>query len=123
MEKRFLNVLAVITSLFGYLEWGAGNSTFLFVAEWEVLRRLVSEPLSVVHPFTMLPLFGQVLLIVTLFQRRPSKWLTYIGLGCLAILLLLMFVIGLISLNFKILLSTVPFIATAIFAIIEARKK
>jgi hypothetical protein len=31
--------------------------------------------------------------------------------------------IGVISLNYKIFLSTVPFIVTAIFAIMEARKK
>ena len=118
-----LNSLVVFTSLFGYLEWGSGNSSFLFQAELEVLRKLFSEPLAVIHPFTLLPLLGQILLLVTLFQKSPGKWLTYIGLACLGLLLLLITFIGAISLNYKIFLSTVPFIVTAIFAIREARKK
>lgn len=122
-KKKILNLLVVLTSLFGYLEWGSGNSAFLFQAEWEVLRRLFSEPLAVIHPFTLLPLLGQVLLFVTLFQKEPSRPLTFIGIACLGVLLLLMVFIGAISLNYKIFLSTIPFIVTAVFAIREARKK
>ncbi len=123
MKKRILNGLAILTSLFGYLEWGGGNGAFLFQAELEVLGKLVSDPVSAAHPFTLLPLFGQVLLLITLFQREPSRLLTYIGLACLGLLLVFMFVIGLFSFNFKILLSTVPFMVTAVLGIIETRKK
>ena len=123
MKRKILNGLAILTSLFGYLEWGGGNGAFLFQAEQEVLGKLVSDPVSAVHPFTLLPLFGQVLLLVTVFQREPSGWLTYIGLACVGLLLVFMFLIGLFSFNFKILLSTVPFIVTAVLAIMEARKK
>jgi len=123
MRQKILNGLAILTSLFGYLEWGSGQSMFLFQGEWEVLRRLFSEPLSVLHPFTLVPLLGQVLLIVTLFQKEPSRWLTYIGLACLAVLLLMMVLVGVLGSNFKILLSTLPFLLTAVLAIREARKK
>jgi len=34
-----------------------------------------------------------------------------------------MFLIGVISINYKILLSTVPFVVTAILTMIEIRKK
>lgn len=122
-KRKILNGLAILTSLFGYLEWGGGNSMFLFRAEWEVIRRLVTDPLSAAHPFTLIPLLGQVLLIVTLFQKAPSRWLTYIGLACIGLLLLLMTFIGIIDFNYKILLSTVPFIVTAILAIIATRKR
>ncbi len=123
MKKKILNGLALLTSLFGYLEWGGGNGAFLFQAELEVLRKLFSDPVSAAHPFTLLPLLGQVLLLVTLLQKEPSKWLTIIGIASIGILLLLMAFIGVISFNLKILLSTIPFIATAILAIREARKK
>lgn len=123
MKQKFLNGLVIITSLFGYLEWGAGNSTFLFQAEWEVLRKLFSDPISAAHPFTLMPLMGQVLLLITLFQKEPSRLLTYIGIAGLSLLLLLMAFIGVISFNYKIFLSTIPFIVTAIWAIREASKK
>jgi len=61
--------------------------------------------------------------MATMFQREPSRWPTFAGLACIGLLLILMAFIGVISLNYKIFLSTVPFIVTAIFAIMEARKK
>ncbi|MGD9563476.1 MAG: hypothetical protein AB7F88_15765 [Pyrinomonadaceae bacterium] len=123
MKRKILNGLLILTSLFGYLEWGTDQRMFLFQGEWEVLGRIISDPVSAAHPFTLLPLLGQVLLLVTLFQREPSKWLTFIGLGCLSLLLVFMFLIGLLSFNFKILLSTLPFVVTAVLTIIEARRK
>lgn len=112
MKQKILNGLAVLTLLFGYLEWGGGNAVFLFQAEWEVLRKLFSDPVSAAHPFTLIPLMGQVLLLITLFQREPSRWLTYIGLASLGLLLLMMVLVGVLGSNFKILLSTLPFLVT-----------
>ncbi|MGD9588637.1 MAG: hypothetical protein AB7Q37_03845 [Pyrinomonadaceae bacterium] len=123
MRKKILNALVILTSLFGYLEWGGGNGAFLFQAEWEVLRKLFSDPVSAAHPFTLVPLLGQVLLLTTLFQKEPSRRLTYIGIACLALLLLMMVLVGVLGSNFKILLSTLPFLVTAVLAIREARKK
>ena len=123
MKKKLLNSLLIITSLFGYLEWGGGNKIFLFQAEQEIFVKLFQDPLSVAHPFTLLPLFGQLILLFTLFQRSPGRILTLMGLGCLSILLSFMFLIGLISFNFKILVSTVPFLVVGILTIMELRKK
>lgn len=123
MRQKILNALLIVTSLFGYLEWGGNNSSFLFKAEADVIAKLFSNPESAAHPFTLLPLAGQVLLLITLFQSKPNKGLTYSGIAGIGILLLMMFAIGLISLNFKILLSTLPFIITAILAIRNFRSQ
>lgn len=123
MKRKILNLLLMITSLFGYLEWGTENKMFLFQGEWEVLVKLFQDPVAAAHPFTLMPLFGQILLLITLFQREPGKILTFIGLACLSLLLLFMFLIGILSLNFKILLSTIPFIITGVFVMIESRRK
>ena len=40
MKAKFLNLLLIISSLFGYLEWGAGNKTFLFEGVTSALRLL-----------------------------------------------------------------------------------
>lgn len=123
MKQKLLNICLIVTSLLGYLEWGGGNSMFLFQGEIDILSRLFHDPLSAAHPFTLLPLLGQIILLVTFFQKNPSKILTFIGLGCLSVLLLFMFLIGVLSLNFKILLSTIPFIVTGIVVIIDSRRK
>jgi hypothetical protein len=41
MKQRILNLLLIVTSLFGYLEWGADNRMFLFQGELEVLTKLL----------------------------------------------------------------------------------
>jgi len=123
LKSKILNVLSIVTSLLGYLEWGKDNESFLFEAEMEIMLKLFTIPQSVIHPFTLLPLIGQLLLLITLFQKRPNKVLTYIGLLGIGILLAFMFVIGLLSVNYKIVLSTIPFLVTGFITILHHRNK
>lgn len=122
MKSKMLNFLLIITSLLGYLEWSGNSHSFLFQAEAEIFSKVFTDPISVIHPFTILPLIGQLSLIFTLFQKTPSKKLTYFGIGCLGILLGFIFVIGLMSLHYKIIFSTIPFIFVSILTIIHNRK-
>ena len=110
MKIKILNILLVVTSLFGYLEWGKNNNAFLYEVEYDVLNKLFTNPQSVVHPFTVIPLFGQLLLLITLISNKPNKYLTYGCMLCLGILLVFIAIIGAISLNIKILISTIPFL-------------
>lgn len=123
LKSKLLNCLLILTSLLGYLEWGGDNQAFLFQLEGEVLDKLVTEPADALHPFTVLPLLGQLLLLFTLFQKRPNKTLTYIGIGCIGLLLMMILVIGILNLNFKMLLSTIPFIGLSIYTIKNFRSK
>ncbi|MBL7865477.1 MAG: hypothetical protein JNK10_11400 [Cyclobacteriaceae bacterium] len=122
MRSKLLNLLLIITSLAGYLEWGGGNSAFLFEAEAEVLSKIFTDAASVVHPFTLLPMVGQLLLLITLFQKKPGRLLTWTGLFGIGILLVFMFVIGIMSLNIKVALSTIPFLAVAVLTIRHYRR-
>jgi hypothetical protein len=117
LTQKLMNAGLIVTSLAGYLEWGGSNSSFLLEAELVLFRKLFSEPLSVLHPFTVLPLIGQVLLIATLFQARPGKLFTILGALFIGLLLLVIFAIGSMMLNWKMIASTVPFIVLAIFAV------
>ncbi len=117
MNKKILNLLLIISSFFGYLEWGTDTHTFLVQAEAEILTKLFSNPESVVHPFTLLPLAGQLALVISLFQKQVSKALSFTGIACIGILLAFMFVIGILSANWKILLSTLPFLLLSILTI------
>ncbi|MFZ1457935.1 MAG: hypothetical protein WAT46_17960 [Saprospiraceae bacterium] len=122
MKPKILNALLIVTSLLGYLEWSGDSHTFLFQAEAEILYKLFTNPSSVVHPFILLPLIGQILLLITLFQKSPSKILTYVSIAGLGLLLGFMFIIGLISLNYKIIISTISFLVVAVLTIINLRK-
>ncbi|MCA0238861.1 MAG: hypothetical protein LCH81_20980 [Bacteroidetes bacterium] len=117
MRSKIYNALLLVTSLFGYLRWGGGNSTFLFEAEAEVFKKMFSNWSEVIHPFTILPLLGQALLLITIFQRTPGKMLTYISIGCLGILLCFICLVGLLARDVKVVLSTIPFLTTAVLTI------
>ena len=122
MKSRVLNVLLILTSLVGYLEWGKDNKSFLFQAESAIISKFLVDPGSVVHPFIVLPLAGQLLLFFTLFQKRPNRVLTFLGIAGLGILFALMLVIGLISLNYKIVLSTIPFLVIGLLTFRHHKK-
>jgi hypothetical protein len=122
VKLKQLNILLIITSLLGYLEWGNNQHSFLFEAEMEVLSKLFSEPLSVLHPLTILPMLGQLLLLITLFLKKPSKLLNYTGIICLSLLLVMVLLTGLVSLNYKIICSTLPFFVTVFYTVKLLRK-
>ena len=116
MKSRIINLCIILASLVGYLEWGKDNKMFLFQGEVEIIIKLFKDTASVIHPLTLLPLLGQIILVFTLFQKKLNRLLSLIGLGCLSVLLVFMFLIGILALNFKILVSTIPFLLTGLWA-------
>lgn len=121
MDKKLINLSLILTSLIGYLEWGRGQSVLLLQAEAEMFSRALTDPAEVIHPLTLLPVLGQLALIFTLFQKTPGKALTYAGIAGIGILFALMFFIGVIDLNVRILASTLPFLIFAVLAIRQHR--
>ena len=117
MKSKLLNLGLIFTSFIGYLEWGTDMKMFLIQGEIEVITKAFTNFNEIVHPLILLPLFGQLLLVITLFQKTPSKALTYAGMFCLATLLVFIFFIGIIIFNIKILASSTPFIVVMILII------
>ena len=119
---KLLNLGLILSSLIGYLEWGEDQHMFLFQGELDVIGKVFTDPGSIAHPFIVLPMIGQILLLVTLFQHKPGKVLSLTGMACIAVLLVFISFVGFISLNLKIAVATVPFIACAVAQIIALRK-
>jgi hypothetical protein len=121
MKLRILNLMILLSSFFGYLEWGKNQKLFLFQAEYDVFKKIFSDLNSVLHPLIILPLIAQLILLVTLFQKYQSIKLIGIGIIGLAILFLFMFFVGCFSMNLKIVLSTLPFIILSLIFIFRKR--
>ncbi len=115
--KRILNILLLLASLIGYLEWGGGNHAFLGQAEYELLFKKAPESATFLHPFVLVPLCGQLLLLITVFQKETKRILTFIALACLSLIMVFLFVIGLMSGNVKVALSAVPFIVIGVLVV------
>jgi len=123
MKSKLFSILLLITSLIGYLEWSGKNQIFLYQAEIEVLQKLFTNPISIIHPFTILPILGQLSLIVTIFQTEPNKKLIYFSILAVGILLVFIFIVGIMALNYKIIISTIPFILVSFFTIRYYKEK
>jgi hypothetical protein len=117
MHYRLLGILLIIFSGIGYLEWGGNQSIFLFQAEFEIITKLCTNPISVIHPFTILPIIGQFLILYAIIKPPFNPKIMYTGIGLLSILLGFMFIIGCISVNYKILISTLPFLGLSGFVV------
>lgn len=122
MKIKWLILALIITSLFGYLEWSGGQHSFLYETEYQILSEAFTKPASFFHPFIILPFIGQLLLLLSLFFIRYRKWLIWAGMAGLTLLLGFMAIIGILSLNWKILLSVVPFFSCVVAMVITLRK-
>lgn len=124
-KTKMLNLALILSSFIGYLQWGNGRHMFLIEGEMDIFQRLFSDPMSVLHPFIQLPMVGQILLAITLFQKKPARWLSFLGMGLLSLLMLLVFLIGCMSLGKGPweLLSALPFLVVAVLTILHHRKR
>jgi len=114
VHAKILNTLLILASLIGYLEWSGNNHLFIFEAEREIILKLFTDTNSVIHPLIIIPIGGQILLVLTLFQKKANKIMTYLSIAMLGCLLYFMLFIGLMSFNYKIIISTLPFLFISI---------
>lgn len=121
MTIKIKILLLIVSSLFVYLSWGIESAAFLFQMEFEIISKLFTKPTSVLHPFTVIPLFGQLLVLIALLQKSPSNLLLKTGISCLLVLIGFVFIVGLLSLRFPIIISTLPFIILAFITLKSLR--
>jgi hypothetical protein len=122
MKLKLYLAALFISSFFVYLSWSQTSSAFLFQMEYEILAKLFRDPLSVLHPFTIIPLIGQVLLLISLLQKQPNNLLMKLGISSLLFLIGFIFIVGLLSLQLTIIISTVPFISLAVLSFLEIKR-
>ena len=70
--QRVINLLILLTSLLGYLEWGNGQSAFLVEVEWLLFSGQSASASDFAHPIIFLPLTGQVMVLIALLQKKPA---------------------------------------------------
>jgi hypothetical protein len=117
-RHRYLNALLLVASLFGYLEWGEDQASFL----WEIELSLFSNLSAIVHPFVFIPMIGQLFLIASILAKKPIKYITYTGITCISLLFLLMLYVGIISDRIWIVASTLPFLILSVVFFLYYRK-
>jgi len=125
--KSLFRLRTIILGLFFaplvcYLEWGTDQSGFLFETEYDlIVNNKLSDSIS--HPLVFLPLSGQLILLITLFQPTPNNRLVWASILLLGTLVMMIFLAGILSMNVKIVASTIPFLAAVFLFFLATRKK
>ncbi|MBI1226904.1 MAG: hypothetical protein GC192_16855 [Bacteroidetes bacterium] len=122
---KFLLPFAIILAFsFCYMEWGGGNSAFIFEVEKTVFQKDTNMLQTLTHPLIMFGLIGQLLLLVCAFtEGKKRKWFAWTGIGLLSIIVFFVLLAGALSMNWKALGSVVPFIALVCIYIWYFRKR
>jgi hypothetical protein len=114
MKIKLLSLLVVLASLVGYLEWSGGNAMFIGQMELLFFDKLFTSPEDLAHPFIILPFAGQLLLIAVFLLKRPAFRLAWAGVLLLSVIMLMILLIGAMGLNWRMLLSAMPFFILAV---------
>jgi len=120
---RFINIGLLLAFSICYLEWGGGNSSFIFQAEYELFSSRDKLLSSLTHPLILGGLVGQILLLYSAFKKEPNRRLNSIGILMLSPVVVLAFLAGVLSLNFKMIAAALPFIVLAVIYFLKYRKQ
>ncbi|WP_324215039.1 hypothetical protein [Flavobacterium sp.] len=121
--KRLINLSLLITFLFCYLEWPPNNSMFVFQGEYEIFTNTKNWVSNFTHPLILLGLLAQLILIYAVINPKINTKLNHLGVAVLTPIVLLFFVVGLLSFNFKIMASTLPFLILVVYYVVQAKRK
>lgn len=109
MKLKILSALLLVSTFPVYMEWGTDQSTFLIEAEWILVKKITTNPAEVLHPLTVLPLMGQIWLLILIFKKSYRNWHYYVSIGLLATLIGMVSLTGILSKNLWTILSVIPF--------------
>jgi heme A synthase len=121
-KLKWLILLLLLAFLIIYLEWGKGNSMFVFQMEYEILAGKTDTKNVFMHPLVAMPFIGQLLLLFSLFQKQSNRKLIVASIVLMGILVFMCLLAGVLSKNLRIVGSTLPFITIAILVVKAGRK-
>jgi len=113
--NRWTFLLQAFSFFLGYMQWGKGNSAFVYEAAKELFTKQSGTLQSFTHPLIFTALAGLCILLWTAAGGKTHRYLLLAGIllpGCLIAFILLA---GLLSLNGKMLLSVLPYTLLALY--------
>jgi hypothetical protein len=119
VPQKLINLGLILSFLICYMEWGGGNSAFVARVEYDLLFRRM-DPSNFGHPLILAPFAGQILLLITLFQRSPGRKLTLAGILLMGTLVLMLILVSVLARNLLMAASVLPFV---VFAMLHFAKR
>jgi hypothetical protein len=121
--KQVINLALLIAFSICYLEWPPNNSMFIFQGEYVIFSSAKSWVSNFTHPLILLGLIAQLILIYAVINPKINSKLNHLGVIILTPIVLLFFVVGIVSINYKIMASTLPFLVLVVLYIRTFKRK
>jgi len=115
VKKKLLLLGLILAFSICYTEWGGGQSAFIFEMELEFFASLRKNLTAFAHPLILAGLLGQLGLIYGMMVSKPRFCIIATCLAFLGLVVGIFLLAGLLSLNFKIIGSTIPFWVLVLF--------
>ena len=119
--KKLINLGLILAFSICFMEWGKGQTAFIAAIEYKILIEDKSLLQSITHPLIFTGLTGQLILLYGMFASQSSRKLTLVGIGLLTLMVLMVLLAGTLSMNVKMIASTLPFIGLALFYIFRVK--
>lgn len=114
-KETLLNLGLIAGFLCCYTEWGQNRSMFVAGAVYEILIVQGHFWQNLTHPVILAGLSGLLILLYCAFSKKTRYWLNVSGIILLGIVVLLFLLAGLMVLNAKTILSTLPYLTLTFF--------
>lgn len=109
--KLLLPLAIILAFSICYMEWGGGNSAFIFETEMIVFQMDTDRLATLTHPLILFGLVGQLLLLVSAFtEGKKRRWFARIGIVQLSIIVFFVLLAGVLSVNWKTIGASLPFL-------------
>jgi len=112
--KQLINLALVLAFSFCYLEWPPNNSMFIVQAEYEIFTNTKNMVSNFTHPIILAGLIAQLLLFYSAIKKDANKKLNNIGVLLLCPVVVLFLLVGILAVNYKIIVSTLPFLSLVV---------
>ena len=119
---RLLNAGLILAFSICLMEW-ADKSAFVFQTEYQIFAEGENLLSSLTHPLILAGLIGQLLLLYVVIKPGVRNIYTTLGILILSPVVLMIFLSGALSLNVKIIASTLPFLVLSILFFMKFRKR
>jgi hypothetical protein len=122
MMLRFINIGLLLAFSLCYMEWGQGNSSFIFQTQYTLFSNTDNLMSSLTHPLIIAGLIGQLLLLYCAIKSNPNRIVNTSGILILSPVVLLTLLAGALAGNLKMIVSTLPYLVLAVIYFLRFRK-
>jgi hypothetical protein len=111
---KFINAALLVSFSFLYLEWGKTQAHFMYEIAAIIFTKKAASFNTFTHPILVSILAGIIFILISLFSKKTGRVVNLIGVCLLGSFVLLLLLIGVLSQNAKIILSTLPYLCCSI---------